>query len=85
MVRNDKYLQFRSAPSCLKRATGGRGGERLPEERKEVNRSKHIAYVFNHLCLTENLSTNHLTKASCPFSQHIISALRRLQLFAGLL
>lgn len=75
MLRNDRYLQFCSAPSCLKKR-GGRGGGRLPEERKEVNRSKHIAYVFNHLFFTENPSTNHRTKASCPFSQHSISTLR---------
>ena len=47
MLRNERYLQFCSAPSCLKKATGRRGGGRLPEERKEVNRSKRIAYVFN--------------------------------------
>ena len=54
MLKNDKYLQFCSALSFLKKATAGWGGGRLPEERKEVNRSKHIANVFNNLFFTEN-------------------------------
>lgn len=59
MLGNDKCLQFGSAPSHLKKASGGRGGERLPGERKVVNRSKRIAYVFNYLFFTENPSINH--------------------------
>lgn len=35
MLRNDRYLQFCSAPSCLKKRAG-RGGGRLPEERRRL-------------------------------------------------
>lgn len=56
MLRNDIYLKFYSSPLCSKKETVEKEGRRLPEERKEVNRSKHIAYGFNHLFFTENPS-----------------------------